>query len=158
MSSSVRLRDVSRADLPLMFEFQLDPDFNQMAMTKPRNAEVFAAHWERILGNPKSNAKAIVINDELAGVMSCFEMNGLDVVGSWIGREFWGREIATRALELLLSEVSIRPLHARVATSNAGSLRVLQKCGFVIERVQLSPEDDRYPECEEAILILNVEP
>ena len=41
-----------------------------------------------------------------------------------------------------------------MATSNAASLRVLQKCGFVIERVQLSPASDRYPECEEALLVL----
>jgi RimJ/RimL family protein N-acetyltransferase len=45
-------------------------------------------------------------------------------------------------------------LIATVATSNAASLRVLQKSGFVIERVELSPASDRYPECEEAVLVL----
>ena len=47
-----------------------------------------------------------------------------------------------------------RPLVATVATSNGASLRVLQKCGFVVERVRLSPASDRYPECEEAVLVL----
>lgn len=154
MSSPVRLRDVSRADLPLIYEFQLDPELNRMAMTKPRNAEAFAAHWDSILGNPRVSAKAITIEDVLVGCISCFEMDGLNTVGYWVGPEFWGRGIATQALELLLAEVSIRPLHARAATSNAGSLRVLQKCGFVVERVQMSPEDDRYPACEETFLIL----
>lgn len=62
---------------------------------------------------------------------------------------------ASRALELLLLEVAARPLYAHVATSNAASLRVLQKCGLLVERVQVSPATDRYPECEEAVLVLN---
>ena len=43
---------------------------------------------------------------------------------------------------------------ATVATSNVASLRVLQKCGFVVERVLLSPDSDRYPECEVAELVV----
>jgi hypothetical protein len=31
---------------------------------------------------------------------------------------------------------------------------VLQKCGFVVEEVRLSPASDRFPECEEAVLVL----
>src|SRR5207249_2144877 len=58
-----------------------------------------------------------------------------------------------KALRLLLQEVAKRPLVAAAATSNGASLRVLQKCGFVVERVRLSPASDRYPECEEAIFV-----
>jgi RimJ/RimL family protein N-acetyltransferase len=57
-------------------------------------------------------------------------------------------------LRLLLEEVTKRPLIATAATSNGASLRVLQKCGFVVERVHLSPATERYPECEEAVLVL----
>ena len=39
-------------------------------------------------------------------------------------------------MKLLLLEVPTRPLYAHVATSNGASLRVLQKCGFVIEQVR----------------------
>ena len=46
------------------------------------------------------------------------------------------------------------PLVASAATSNRASLRVLQKSGFVVERVRLSPASDRYPECEETVLVL----
>lgn len=150
----VCLRNVERKDLPRVYEFQLDPESNRMAVTIPRSAEVFDAHWKSVLQDPNVTAKAIVVGDELAGCISCFKMDGLDSVGYWLGRDFWGRGIASRALELLLCEVSVRPLYAHAATSNDGSLRVLQKCGFVVERVQLSPADDRYPECEEALLIL----
>ncbi len=150
----VCLRNVAREDLPRIYEFQIDPESNRIAVTIPRSADVFDAHWENALRDPHVTARAILVGDELAGCISCFKMDGLDSVGYWLGREFWGRGIASRALELLSTEVSVRPLHARVATSNSASLRVLQKCGFVVERVRLSPADDRYPECEETLLIL----
>lgn len=57
-------------------------------------------------------------------------------------------------MHLLLQEVAKRPLVATAATSNGASLRVLQKCGFVVERVHLSPATDRFPECEGAVLVL----
>jgi GNAT superfamily N-acetyltransferase len=66
-------------------------------------------------------------------------MDDQDHVGYWIDRAYWGRGIASRVLHLLLQEVAKRPLVATAATSNRASLRVLQKCGFVVERVRLSP-------------------
>jgi RimJ/RimL family protein N-acetyltransferase len=51
-------------------------------------------------------------------------------VGYWLGRSYWGRGIATRALALFLPLVPARPLYAHVASHNTGSMRVLVKCGF----------------------------
>ena len=48
----------------------------------------------------------------------------------WIDRACWGRGVATAALRGLLAQVPERPLYARAAADNAGSLRVLEKCGF----------------------------
>ena len=155
ISDLVSLRNVESNDLLRLWEFQLDPESNQLAVTIPRSVEAFDAHWETALRNPDVTAKAIIVGEVLVGCISCFKEDGLDVVGYWLGKEFWGRGIASRALELLLIEVAIRPLHARVATSNGASLRILQKCGFVVERVHVPPADDRYPECEEAVLVLD---
>ncbi len=152
--SHVRLRDIEQDDLPRMYEFNLDPDANRLAVTMPRSADAFAAHWEKVLADPHVVAKAISVSNALAGSISCFKQDGFDAVGYWMGKEFWGLGIASRALELLLKEVPIRPLHARVATTNRASLRVLQKCGFVVQCVQVSPADDRYLECEEDFLVL----
>ena len=154
VSSHVRLRDVEQDDLPRMYEFNLEPDANRLAMTIPRNADAFEAHWEKALADPNVVVKAISVSNVLAGYISCFKQNGLDAVGYWVGRDFWGAGVASRSLEMLLKIVPIRPLHARVATSNRASLRVLQKCGFVVQCVQVSPADDRLLECEEAFLIL----
>ncbi len=151
---SVRLRDIERDDLPTLYEYQLDPEANRLAATNPRSADAFDAHWANALGDSGVIAKAILVGDTVAGCISCFKSDGLDLVGYWIGRDFWGQGVATRALELLLVQVPTRPLHARVAVANGASLRVLQKCGFTVTGYQQSPADDRYHECEEVILEL----
>jgi RimJ/RimL family protein N-acetyltransferase len=152
--SRVRLREIAPDDLPTMYQFNLDPDANRLAATSPRSAAAFQTHWQNALADSTVVARAISVGDQLAGYISCFRRDGFHFVGYWVGQEFWGQGIATRALELLLVEVTIRPLHAHVAISNRASLRVLQKSGFVVRSVQISPADDRNLECEEALLVL----
>lgn len=152
--SHIRLRLIVQDDLPRLYEFNLDPEANRLAATIPRSADAFEAHWEKVLADPNVVVKAISVGNALAGSICCFKLDGYDSVGYWLGQEFWGQGIASRALELLLKEVSIRPLHARVATSNRASLRVLQKCGFVVQCVKISPAEGRFLECEEAFLVL----
>ena len=137
-----------------MYEMQLDPESNRMGVTIPRSREAFDARWAKVLGDPANTTRAVLLDGQVVGYVSCFPMGGEDHVGYWIDRAFWGRGIASRALHLLLQEVAMRPLIATAATGNGASLRVLQKCGFVVERVRLSPATDRFPECEEAVLVL----
>src|SRR6188768_1615969 len=138
-NNDIRLRNVVVDDLPALYEMQLDPESNRLAVSNPRTAREFDAHWAKRLPNPAVTAKAIVLGDELVGTVSAFPRDGRSHVGYWIRREHWGRGFASRALELLLLEVATRPLFAHVATSNGASRRVLEKCGFVIERVHISP-------------------
>jgi len=70
----------------------------------------------------------------------------------WIDRAAWGRGIASRALELLLDLVPARPLYARAASDNAGSLRVLQKSGFKVVGTENSFAPGRNSNIEETIL------
>lgn len=133
MTGEVRLRDVTEDDLPVLFEHQLDPEATAMAAFPARDWEAFSAHWtQKVLGDPAVLKKAIVIDGEVAGNILSFVQGGERKVGYWIGRPFWGRGIATRALGAFLQEVPERPLHAHVAKHNVGSLRVLQKCGFTV--------------------------
>jgi RimJ/RimL family protein N-acetyltransferase len=150
----VQLRDVEAGDLPILFQQQADPEANRMAVANPRDEDGFTAHWAKILADPTVIAKAILADGRVVGSINCFKMEGQDSIGYWIAREAWGRGIATRALALLLEEVRIRPLHARVARTNVASRRVLEHCGFVVTGYQLSPAYDRFPACEEAFLVL----
>ncbi len=151
----VRLRAVEAADLPAFFEQQLDPESNAMAVSRPRDRVAFDAHWGKILADPRIAARAILADGELAGQISVFPMDGMDAVGYWIARRWWGRGVATRALALLLAEVPTRPLHARVASANGASIRVLERCGFVEIGRRVSPEDERFPACEETLFRLD---
>jgi RimJ/RimL family protein N-acetyltransferase len=150
----VWLRPVQPGDLPRMYAMQLDPEANRMAVTIPRTGEAFDSHWAKALADPGNTTRAVLVGGAMVGYISCFPMDGQDHVGYWIDRAYWGMGIASRALHQLLREVTKRPLVASAATSNGASLRVLQKCGFVIEQVRLSPASERYPECEEAVLVL----
>ena len=151
---SIWLRPVQPGDLPRMYDLQLDPESNRMAVTIPRTGEAFDSHWATALGDLGITARVVLVGEELVGYISCFPMDGQEHVGYWIDRAYWGMGIASQALHLLLREVAKRPLVAAAATSNGASLRVLQKCGFVVEQVRLSPASDRFPECEEAVLAL----
>ncbi len=96
-----------------------------------RDREAFDAHWRRLLADDSLTKKTILYEGEVAGNVGCWEQEGRRLIGYWIGREFWGKGLATRALQELTGEVTLRPLHAWVATSNVASIRVLEKCGFV---------------------------
>lgn len=154
-NAEVRLRSVELNDLPLLYGFQLDLESNEMAFTHPRSAEDFDAHWSKILRDPSVVVRAIVACDSLVGCISCFESDGQHHLGYWVGKEFWGREIASRALKLLLEEVRTRPLHSRVAVSNIASIRVLEKSGFQEVRRGMSPATVRYVACEEVVMKLS---
>jgi RimJ/RimL family protein N-acetyltransferase len=153
-SDRVRLRPVEPGDLPHIYAQQLDPESNRLAATVPRVGEAFDAHWAKVLADPANTNRAVLLDGAFVGYICCFPMDGQDHVGYWIDRAYWGKGVASRALQLLLGEVTKRPLVASAATSNGASVRVLQKCGFVVEEVRLSPASDRYPECEQAVLVL----
>jgi len=127
----VTLRELREGDLPALYEHQADQESSRMAAFASRGREEFMAHWrETILADETTLKRAIVVEGELAGNVLCFSREGRREIGYWLGREHWGRGLASRALGLFLKEVTERPLHACVAKHNAGSLRVLERNGF----------------------------
>jgi len=135
MTNDVVLRDVTTTDLPILFEQQLDEAANYMAAftaREPADRDAFMAHWVRILGNDAIIKQVIIVDGQVAGNIGCFEEFGEPNIGYWIGKQFWGKGIATKALTAFLLHITVRPLFARAAKDNVASLRVLQKCGFTI--------------------------
>jgi RimJ/RimL family protein N-acetyltransferase len=139
---TVVLRDVTEADLPAFFEHQRDPDAVLMAAFPPREWESFMAHWKKVLADDTGLTKTIVCDGEVAGNVVSFERGGVREVGYWVAQSFWGRGVATAALSQFLTVDPTRPLHARVARHNLGSLRVLEKCGFMVEARHADPLGD----------------
>ena len=99
--------------------------------------------------------RAVFADGRLAGSIASFVMDGRTEITYWIGREFWGRGVVSRALALLLDTVPVRPLFARAAADNRGSLAVLRKAGFAVVGTDIGYANARAAEIEEAILRLD---
>jgi RimJ/RimL family protein N-acetyltransferase len=115
----------------VFFDHQSDPDAVKMAAFSARDKDQFAAHWARIRADPTAILRTIVADGLVAGNIVSWLLDGQRLLGYWVGREQWGRGIATQALLRFVDEVSTRPLYAHVAVHNVGSIRVLENCGFL---------------------------
>ncbi len=156
MPDDVVLVDVTTEHLPVLFEQQLDREASRMAAFPPRDRAAFMAHWAKILADATLTKRAILVGGRLAGHIGAFTAGGETLVGYWLGREFWGQGIATRALATLLPLVPARPLHAHVAKHNVGSIRVLEKCGFTVAREERVTENGE--EIAELVMVLEATP
>jgi len=144
-------------DLPIFFEQQMDSAANYMAAftaKDPADRNAFTAHWSRLLGDETVIKKTILFEGDVAGQVLSFERFGKREVCYWIGRQYWGKGIATQALSELLDHLKTRPLYARAAKDNIASIRVLEKCGFTISGHDKGFADARGEDVEEVILKL----
>ena len=136
----VSLREVRATDLPIFLEHQLDPLAYRMAAFSPRDETVAK--------------KTILFDGHVAGNIVAFGRAGKREVGYWIGREYWGRGIATDALARFLRLVSERPLYAIVAKHNRASIRVLEKSNFSIEGTSRGVHDANGDAVDELVMKL----
>jgi len=120
----------------------------------PADRNAFTAHWSRLLGDETVIKKTILFEGDVAGQVLSFERFGKREVCYWIGRQYWGKGIATQALSELLDHLKTRPLYARAAKDNIASIRVLEKCGFTISGHDKGFADARGEDVEEVILKL----
>lgn len=156
--SKVTLRPVLEADLPTIFQHQLDPDANHMAAftaRDPSDRDAFMAHWAKILADDTIVKRAILWQGKVAGNIGSFLWDGTREISYWIGTEYWGKGIATSALAQFLQIVEERPLYAHAAADNLGSIRVLEKCGFKVVGRERSFAPARGEEIEEVVLVLD---
>ena len=153
----VRLRNVRQGDLPIFFRHQQDPVATYMAAftsKDPADRAAFNAHWSKILGDDTITIKAILVDGEVAGHIGSFELKGKPNVTYWIGREYWGKGLATEALRAFLGDLETRPMYASAAKDNVASLRVLEKCGFEVAGQEKGFANARGEEIEELLLEL----
>jgi RimJ/RimL family protein N-acetyltransferase len=104
MTSEVRLRPVEDQDVDVFFDHQTDPVATEMAVFPSRDREKFAAHWARIRTDDGPLLRAIEADGTVAGNITSWSQDGQRMIGYWLGREHWGRGIATKAVRLFLGE------------------------------------------------------
>jgi RimJ/RimL family protein N-acetyltransferase len=155
--SQLALRPVEASDLDAIFEQMRDPESVRLAAftaEDPNDRSAFAAHMAKVMASSENRLRAIIRDSRLVGTVSSYPSEGATEVTYWIDRSCWGQGIATQALGLLLEEIAVRPIRARAASDNAGSLRVLQKAGFQPIATELSFAPGRAAEIEQTILEL----
>jgi len=155
MTDDVSLRRVEAGDLSIFFDHQMDPVANRRAAFPARDYPSFMAHWEKILKDGSVITNTILYDGEVVGNIVSWEQPGEREVGYWIGRDHWGKGIATRALAVFLENLSNRPLFAHVAEHNYASIRVLEKCGFSILRREKGISVANGDPTDEVILMLD---
>jgi RimJ/RimL family protein N-acetyltransferase len=138
-AEEVGLRPVRDADLEIFYGHQLEPEAVSMALFPSRDRDTFFRHWKtNTLVRPDARAMTITYGDSVAGNIGSWATEEHVLVGYWIGKAYWGRGVATGALQRFIAEHEPRrPLHAHVVAANVGSIRVLEKCGFeIVERTR----------------------
>jgi RimJ/RimL family protein N-acetyltransferase len=156
---NITIREVESSDLETFYQHQLDPEAIRMAafvFRDPKDKVAFDAHWKKILNSPQNINRTIVAEGQVVGHIACYPLEGHMEVTYWLGREFLGRGLATQALNRMLHLVVARPIFARAATDNIGSIRVLQKCGFKIIGKDKGFANGRGEDTEEYILRLDL--
>lgn len=140
-AGDVRLRDVEEPDIATFFEDQRDPAGAEMAIFASRGKDDHFAHWRKILADESVVVRTIVLGEDVAGNVVSWIQDEERLVGYWVSRAFWGRGIASEAVKLFVNELHERPLFAYVARTNAGSIRVLERCGFTVAGHTQKPGD-----------------
>ncbi|MGP4109520.1 GNAT family N-acetyltransferase [Streptomyces sp. 4N509B] len=141
---AVRLRDVVESDLEVFLAQEHDPEAVRRSRFRPRERDAFMAHWRtRILPDPTVLVQAVTVDGETAGsVVTWWAEEDRRFLGYWLGRAYWGRGIATRALTLFLTRETTRPLYADPYTGNTASVRLLEKVGFRRDGTVWHDEDE----------------
>jgi RimJ/RimL family protein N-acetyltransferase len=157
-SGQLVLRDVEDRDLSVLFEHSTDRDAIRMAAftsPDPDDRPGFDRRWARLKSDDSTTNRVVEIDGRVVGHIASFDLEGHREVTYWIGREDWGRGLATRALQEFLQVEATRPLYARAASDNAASIRVLTKCGFHIVGEGRGFAHGRNEETDEVVLRLD---
>ena len=154
----VTLREVEDRDLDGLFEQMRDPEGVWMAAftaKDPDDRAHFDAHMARVLVAPGVTPRTVLLDGLAVGHVASFPRDGDLEVTYTVDRSVWGQGVASRALRLLLEEVTDRPVYARAASDNLASLRVLEKAGFRVIGTERAFAQARQAEIEESVLRLD---
>jgi RimJ/RimL family protein N-acetyltransferase len=157
-SGQLVLREIEDRDLGVLFEHSRDRDAIRMAaFTSPEAGDrtSFERRWARLRSDSSTTNRVVELDGRVVGHIASFDLEGHREVTYWIGREDWGRGIATRALQEFLQLEATRPLYAHAASDNAASIRVLTKCGFLIVGEGRGFAHGRNEETDEVVLRLD---
>jgi RimJ/RimL family protein N-acetyltransferase len=155
---NVSLRPLEDGDLDAIYVQMTDPESVRMAAFTSEDQtdrRAFLERMSRLRADTSVSFRVIDVDGTAAGTIGSFRIDDRPEVTFWVDRTLWGKGVATAALRILLAENTERPLYARAASDNLGSLRVLEKAGFRRVGVNRDFAPGRGEEIEETILRLD---
>lgn len=130
---NVSLRPLEDQDLDTIYQQVTDPESIRMAAFTAEDQTdrpAFLTRMARLRADTSVSYRVIDVDGAIAGTIASFRIDNQPELTYWVDRTQWGKGIASAALQILLAENAERPLYARAASDNVGSLRVLEKAGF----------------------------
>src|ERR1700676_2519243 len=103
---TVALREVTKEDLPIFFEHQLDAEATRMAAFPSRDRDAFMAHWARIMSNETGILNTILADDTVAGNVVYWEAAGEPNIGYWLRQKHLGEGGVSAGLAPLFSTIA----------------------------------------------------
>lgn len=140
----IELRKFEQKDEALLVSYLNDETqthFLSARLPQPYTNE--AAQWWVNTGSKIGLAYAIIHNGIFVGSISAipgeFEKQKTAEIGYWVAKPYWGKGIASEALQkftdFLFENTDFIRLNASVFEGNLASANVLQKCGYKLEAV-----------------------
>src|SRR4029078_169804 len=91
---TVELREVTKEDLPIFFEHQLDAEATRMAAFPSRDRDAFMAHWARMMSkenNENGILNTILADGAVTGNVVYWEAAGEPNIAYWLGKTHSGQ-------------------------------------------------------------------
>ncbi|WP_331352874.1 GNAT family N-acetyltransferase [Cellvibrio sp. UBA7671] len=140
----LELRKFEQKDEALLVSYLNDETqthFLSVRLPQPYTNE--AAQWWVNTGSKIGVVYAIIHNGIFVGSISTipgeFEKQKTAEIGYWVAKPYWGKGIASEALQkftdFLFENTDFIRLNASVFEGNLASANVLQKCGYKLEAV-----------------------
>jgi [ribosomal protein S5]-alanine N-acetyltransferase len=142
------LRVLGAADVPALYELGRDPDVSRFFSWQPYSAPDEAAEFVASLDRQREAGERFELgifgsgSGELLGITGLSEFARRDrraVIGTWLGRRYWGtganRESKALLLALAFGSLGLLRVTALASPQNVRSVAALQRLGFVHEGV-----------------------
>ena len=154
MKNKVAIRKFKISDLDRLMElFPNQKITNAIGITlsqnPPKITRTFEEKWlQKTIREYKKNKPSnlnlvITLDEEFVGTIGTHKVdyeNESVEIGYWIGENYWGKGIATKALKLFIKEVNKQFKPKRIVgyafTFNTTSKKVMEKCGFKLEGIR----------------------
>lgn len=140
----ITLRDYQQADIDSIHQL-----LNNFAVSRFLSSRIpypysrDDANWWVTTGSKQEITRVIEFNQHLAGIIGVipgrFENRRCGELGYWLGQPFWGKGLATLAVQamtrLIFSETVLVRLFAPIYGPNKASMRVVEKSGYLLEGI-----------------------